>query len=132
MLNNVLENRLVSLMNEFDKAASAFRYYEKSADINHEMENAAKIVCPAAQFGEGWLIPAEFVSFAQRGINAAVSLQPFGCIANHVISKGIERKVKKMYPDMNLLFLDFDGGVSEVNVLNRLHFLARQVKMAND
>ncbi|MCR5247294.1 MAG: acyl-CoA dehydratase activase-related protein [Paludibacteraceae bacterium] len=132
MINNVLEKKLVSLLNEFDKAASAFRYYEKSADINHEMENAAKIVCPAAQFGEGWLIPAEFVSFAQRGINAAVSLQPFGCIANHVISKGIERKVKKMYPDMNLLFLDFDGGVSEVNVLNRLHFLARQVKMAND
>ena len=131
MINNVLEKKLVSLLNEFDKAASAFRYYEKSADINHEMENAAKIVCPAAQFGEGWLIPAEFVSFAQRGINAAVSLQPFGCIANHVISKGVERKVKKLYPDMNLLFLDFDGGVSEVNVLNRLHFLARQVKMMN-
>ncbi|MEE1063786.1 MAG: hypothetical protein UH071_08975, partial [Paludibacteraceae bacterium] len=131
MLNNVFEKKLVSMLNEFDKAASAFRYYEKSADINHEMENAAKIVCPAAQFGEGWLIPAEFVSFAQRGINAAVSLQPFGCIANHVISKGVERKVKKLYPDMNLLFLDFDGGVSEVNVLNRLHFLARQVKMMN-
>ncbi|MBQ0156653.1 MAG: 2-hydroxyacyl-CoA dehydratase [Bacteroidales bacterium] len=131
MLNNFMENKLVGMMNEFDKAASAFRYYEKSADINHEMENAAKIVCPAAQFGEGWLIPAEFVSFAQRGINAAVSLQPFGCIANHVISKGVERKVKKLYPDMNLLFLDFDGGVSEVNVLNRLHFMARQVKMQN-
>ncbi len=131
MLNNVLEKKLVSLLNDFDKAASGFRYYEFSSDINHEMENAAKIVCPAAQFGEGWLIPAEFVSFAQRGINAAVSLQPFGCIANHVISKGVERKVKKLYPDMNLLFLDFDGGVSEVNVLNRLHFLARQVKMQN-
>ncbi|MCQ2198502.1 MAG: acyl-CoA dehydratase activase [Paludibacteraceae bacterium] len=127
-LNRLLEDKFSKLVAEFDKAASGFRYYEKSADINEEMEHAAQIVSPAAQFGEGWLIPAELVSFAKRGINAAVSLQPFGCIANHVISKGIERRVKKLYPDMNLLFLDFDGGVSEVNVLNRLHFLARQVK----
>ena len=90
---------------------------------------ASRLLAP--YFSSSQMIPAEFISFAQRGINAAVSLQPFGCIANHVISKGVERKVKKLYPDMNLLFLDFDGGVSEVNVLNRLHFLARQVKMMN-
>lgn len=113
------------ISHRIDKAALHFRYYEKSADINEEAHHAEKIVNLAAQFGEGWLIPAEFASFAERGINAAISLQPFGCIANHVISKGIEKKVKDIYPDMNILFLDFDGGVSEVNVLNRLHFIAK-------
>ena len=108
-----------------DKAASKFRYYEKIANIHEEAKRAEKIVSLAAQFGEGWLIPAELASFAERGINAAISLQPFGCIANHIISKGIEKKVKDIYPDMNILFLDFDGGVSEVNVLNRLHFIAK-------
>ena len=50
-------------------------------------------------------------------------IQPFGCIANHVIGKGIEKKMKKEYPDINLLFLDFDYGTTQVNVLNRLHFM---------
>ena len=49
-----------------------------------------------------------------------VSLQPFGCIANHIVSKGIEKRIKTMLPDMNLLSLDFDSGVSDVNITNRL------------
>ncbi len=113
---------------KINKAAAGFRYFEKNTDIEEEARRAAKIVSLAAQFGEGWLIPAELASFAERGINAAISLQPFGCIANHVISKGIEKKVKDLYPDMNILFLDFDGGVSEVNVLNRLHFIAKTAR----
>jgi predicted nucleotide-binding protein (sugar kinase/HSP70/actin superfamily) len=112
---------------KIDKAASAFRYYEPNDSIHEGAKEASQIVNLAAQFGEGWLIPAEFASFARRGIKAAISLQPFGCIANHVVAKGIEKRVKDLYPDLNLLYLDFDGGVSEVNVQNRLHFIARQV-----
>ncbi len=129
LLSSLGEKYLNHVAHKLDKAASVFRYYEKSVDIHEEARRAEKITNLAAQFGEGWLIPAEFASFAEKGINAAISLQPFGCIANHVISKGIEKKVKDIYPDMNLLFLDFDGGVSEVNVLNRLHFIARAAKL---
>ena len=128
LLSSLGEKYLNHVAKKIDKAASAFRYYEKIVNIHEEAKRAEKITSLAAQFGEGWLIPAEFASFAEHGINAAISLQPFGCIANHVISKGIEKKVKDIYPDMNLLFLDFDGGVSEVNVLNRLHFIARAAK----
>jgi predicted nucleotide-binding protein (sugar kinase/HSP70/actin superfamily) len=55
-------------------------------------------------------------------------LQPFGCIANHIISKGIEKKIKQNYQNMNLLFLDFDSGVSDVNIHNRLHFMIKNAK----
>ena len=78
-----------------------------------------------AQFGEGWGIPAEFVEFAQNGINNVVSLQPFGCIANHIISKGIEKRTRELYPNLNLLYLDFDSGMSEANIFNRLHFMIK-------
>ncbi len=57
-----------------------------------------------------------------------VSLQPFGCIANHIIAKGVEKKIKTLYPHTNLLFLDYDGGTSKVNVYNRLHFLVQHAK----
>lgn len=70
--------------------------------------------------GEGWLLPGEVASYARRGIRNVVSLQPFGCIANHIVSKGIEKKLRMLYPELNLLSLDFDSGVSSVNVTNRL------------
>lgn len=76
-----------------------------------------------AQFGEGWLLPAEIVSYAKQKADAVISLQPFGCIANHIISKGVENRIKQIYPDVELLSLDFDSGVSEVNIVNRLMLL---------
>lgn len=108
---------------KFDKICSRYKYYRPFSNLQEDAENASKIINLAAQFGEGWLIPAEIAGFAEHNINNAISLQPFGCIANHVISKGIEKRIKKTYPKMNLLFLDFDGGTSEANVLNRLHFM---------
>jgi predicted CoA-substrate-specific enzyme activase len=124
MLGEAWMNKIIS---KIDKAASGFRFYEPTENIRREAQKAEKIINLAAQFGEGWLIPAELISFAERNIHAAISLQPFGCIANHIVSKGIEKKIKEFYPDMNILHLDFDGGVSEVNVRNRLHFIMKQV-----
>ena len=111
-----------------DKACRAFRRYRPFGSIEEKAAKGGEIVNLAAQFGEGWLIPAEFASFAEHGVNNAVSLQPFGCIANHIVAKGIEKRVKRLYPKMNLLFLDFDSGTSEANVLNRLHFMIRNAR----
>ena len=100
--------------------AGKFRYYIPFKDIFDEAEEARKIVSLNAQFGEGWLLPAEIMSYANQGIQNVISLQPFGCIANHIVSKGIEIRIKHFYPDINLLSLDFDSGVSDVNVTNRM------------
>lgn len=111
-----------------DRACRVFRRYRPFGSIEEKAAKGAEIVNLAAQFGEGWLIPAEFASFAEHGIYNAVSLQPFGCIANHIVAKGIEKRVKRLYPKMNLLFLDFDSGTSEANVLNRLHFVIKNAR----
>jgi predicted CoA-substrate-specific enzyme activase len=97
-----------------------FRYFTPFSDIFEEAGNGAKIVSLAAQFGEGWLLPAETVSFADSGINNVLCLQPFGCISNHVVAKGVEKKIRTLHPDINLLALDYDGGTSQVNINNRL------------
>lgn len=83
-----------------------------------------------AQFGEGWLLPAEIVSYARQGVNNVVSLQPFGCIANHIVSRGVEKRIKSFYPDINLLSLDFDSGVSDVNITNRMLLFIDNLKNA--
>ena len=66
------------------------------------------------------LLPGEVAMFARHGVRNVVSLQPFGCIANHIVSKGVEKRIRGLYPQMNLLSLDFDGSVSDVNIMNRL------------
>ncbi|MBI5219112.1 MAG: 2-hydroxyacyl-CoA dehydratase [Bacteroidia bacterium] len=113
---------------KIEKIMTGFRFHYPYSGIQHEAEKAGKVIDLANQFGEGWLIPGEISTFAEMGVNHVVSLQPFGCIANHVISKGVEKKIKTMFPHMNLLFLDFDSGTSEVNVHNRLYFMIKNAK----
>ncbi len=113
---------------EYDKICAPFPYYRPFADMFHDAELASRIINMAANFGEGWLIPAEMSALAESGVKNIISLQPFACISNHIISKGIEKKIRKFYPDLNMLFLDFDGGTSEANVFNRLHFMIENGK----
>jgi predicted nucleotide-binding protein (sugar kinase/HSP70/actin superfamily) len=118
-------NRFVSRTGRIMKR---YLRYEPAHDIRDMSGKAEKILNLANQFGEGWLIPGEIAAFAESGVNNVVSVQPFGCIANHVVSKGVEKRIRDRYPDMNLLFLDFDSGMSEVNILNRLHFMVKNMK----
>lgn len=112
--------RMQRLIDGFNRAASRFACFLPLGDIYDEAKAASEIVSLDAQFGEGWLLPGEVASYARRGIRNVVSLQPFGCIANHIVAKGIERRIKALYPQMNLLSLDFDSSVSDVNITNRL------------
>lgn len=91
--------------------------------IKSMAERASQVIDLINQFGESWLLAGDIVAFAEEKIENVVCLQPFGCIANHVIAKGVERKLKIVYPQVNLLFLDMDSGMSEVNVENRMEFL---------
>ncbi len=99
---------------------SNFRYFVPFDDIFEKAEQATKAITLNAQFGEGCLIAGEVASLYELVGSHIVSLQPFGCIANHIVEKGIENKLRKLYPHLNILSLDFDSSVSEVNIANRL------------
>jgi predicted CoA-substrate-specific enzyme activase len=120
LLSDSIYKLISNKIKKINQLASRFKYYTPIVDIFNEAVNAKEILSLSAQFGEGWLLPGEIVSFSHNGINNVISLQPFGCIANHIISKGVEKKIKSLYPNMNILSLDFDGGVSQVNITNRL------------
>ncbi|GAB6011927.1 acyl-CoA dehydratase activase-related protein [Viscerimonas tarda] len=106
-----------------EKIMRDFRFYTPSESIYAKAEAASEIIDLSNQFGEGWLVAGEVAHYARKGINKVVCIQPFGCIANHIVAKGIEKRLKGVYPDMNLLYLDIDGGIADVNIQNRLHFM---------
>lgn len=108
---------------KMEKFLKEFRFYQPSESIYTKAKYASEIVDLSNQFGEGWSIPAEVACYARHGVNKVVCIQPFGCIANHIVARGIEKRLKKFYPEMNLLYLDIDGGIAEVNLQNRLHFM---------
>ena len=116
------------MMRKYDRICKPFAYYRKFTNIFDDAEMASHILSLAADFGEGWDLPGEICSLAEHGVENVISLQPFGCIANHIISKGVEKKIKQVYPRMNLLFLDFDSSTSDANVYNRLHFMIENCK----
>ncbi len=131
-LSDVLLNSAYHLVHaeveRMNKICSQFRYFTPFGNIFHEAKLAKKVITLNAQFGEGWLLPAEIMSYAENGVTDIISLQPFGCIANHIVSKGIEKRVKTLYPAINLLSLDFDSGVSDVNIKNRLLLFIENLK----
>ncbi len=122
-----LEWGVNSCQKSINAVFSKFRYGLPFDDIREIAEKASKILAMIHQFGEGWLIPGEIAAFAEQGIHHVISVQPFGCIANHIVSKGVEKRIKAVYPEMNLYFLDFDAGMSEANIRNRLHFMVEHL-----
>ena len=127
MMTYFFEQYAHRFVNRTNRIMKRFNRYKPSHNIRDVSAKAAEILNLANQFGEGWLIPGEIAAFAESGVSNVISVQPFGCIANHVVSKGVEKRIRDRYPHMNLLFLDFDSGMSEVNILNRLHFMVKNV-----
>ena len=80
--------------------------------------------------GEGVLIPGEILHHAKHGCKFFLILQPFGCLPNHVVGRGITKKLKEIYPDVQILPLDYDPDVSFANIENRLQMLVMNAKQA--
>ena len=110
-------------LSRIDRVMQLFRFYRKPFGLKALAGITSEVVSLANQFGEGWLLTAEMIAMLNEGTGNIVCLQPFGCISNHITGRGMERKLKEMFPHLNLLSLDMDAGASEVNLLNRLHFM---------
>ncbi|MCD6353363.1 MAG: 2-hydroxyacyl-CoA dehydratase, partial [Proteobacteria bacterium] len=128
VLTRLLDNYTRYYLFQVERVMQNFRYYRNPHDLKELAEAASKAISLANQAGEGWLLTAEMIAMLEDGIGNIVCLQPFGCLANHITGKGLERKLKAMFPHLNLLSLDMDAGTSEVNILNRLHFMVIAAK----
>ena len=123
-----LYGKVQKQIDKINKIGKAFLYFQPFENIYEKAEKAKQVISLNTQFGEGWLIAGEMSSFASQGINHVISLQPFGCIANHIVEKGIEKRIKSVYPQINILSLDFDSSVSDVNITNRLLLFVDNIK----
>jgi predicted nucleotide-binding protein (sugar kinase/HSP70/actin superfamily) len=113
---------------QYNRIMEGYNRFKPQYTIRQLSARASKIVRLIDQFGEGWLLSGEISYFAEQGVNEILCLQPFGCIANHIVAKGVEKTVRELYPQLNILYLDMDAGAGEANLFNRLHFILQAAK----
>ena len=123
VMTRLLDRYVRFYLARVERVMGAFRYRRRSHDLKELAGETSRTTSLANQAGEGWLLPAEMIAMLREGVGNIICLQPFGCLANQIIGKGVEKKLKSLYNRLNLLFLDMDPGTSEVNILNRLHFI---------
>ncbi len=105
------------------KAFAKSEHFEPPADIRHLGEMASQIVSLGNQTGEGWFLTGEMLELITSGVPNIVCTQPFACLPNHVVGKGVIKELRRRYPKSNIVAIDFDPGASEVNQLNRIKLM---------
>ena len=115
----LIENVRSGATKAFEKSV----HFEPPTSIYKLVEYAKPIVSIGNQTGEGWFLTGEMVELIKDGATNIVCTQPFGCLPNHVVGKGVIKQMRHLYPGCNIVAIDYDPGASEVNQLNRIKLM---------
>lgn len=109
-------------------AVKQFPQFTAPAPYSHLKELAGKVIGYGCKMGEGWLLTAEAMELVESGYGNVVCAQPFGCLPNHIVGKGMIRKVKNLYPQANIVPIDYDPSATQVNQENRIKLMLAVAK----
>ena len=106
-----------------DRALRASQRFEGLHSIYQLADDASKILSIGNHTGEGWFLTGEMIDLLKSDVTNIVCMQPFGCLPNHVVGKGVIKELRHQYPKANIAAIDYDPGVSMVNQLNRIRLM---------
>ncbi len=120
-------NAGIALLEYFRRTArkelAASRHFTPPSSINQLADMAKGFVSLGNQTGEGWFLTGEMLELIHSGVENIVCTQPFGCLPNHIVGKGVIKELRRNYPQSNIIAVDYDPGASEVNQLNRIKLM---------
>ncbi len=123
---NIIDKYESIVKNELKNAK---KQYAHISDIWYLANNVEKVLSTGNTTGEGWYLTAEMLEFIENGVPNVLCVQPFACLPNHVVGKGVIKRVKELYPSANIAAVDYDPGASEANQVNRVKLM---LSIAND
>ena len=91
--------------------------------FTHTIDLVQGTISMGVKMGEGWLLTAEMLELADKGVDNIVCTQPFGCLPNHICGKGMMKPIKAKNPNINIVAIDYDAGATKVNQENRLKLM---------
>ena len=123
MIGNIANGFLEHMRKDARKFLKESQRFEAPAYIEELAEYAEPIVSIGNQTGEGWFLTGEMLELIHSGVNNIVCAQPFACLPNHVVGKGVIKELRARHPLANIVAVDYDPGASEVNQLNRIKLM---------
>lgn len=102
--------------------------FEPPTPFAHVIDLADGLIGHGAKMGEGWLLTAEMAELIEEGVNNIVCAQPFGCLPNHIVGKGMMKPLKEKYPNANIVAVDYDAGATKINQENRIKLMLSNAK----
>ncbi|MFQ9515135.1 MAG: acyl-CoA dehydratase activase-related protein [Eubacterium sp.] len=122
-INNMGIKALEWMRGSAKKALIKSKHFIPTSDIWEMSKMAEEVVSIGNQTGEGWFLTGEMLHLIHDGVPNIVCTQPFACLPNHIVGKGVIKKLRAMNPDANIVAVDYDPGASEVNQLNRIKLM---------
>lgn len=133
---DLVSKAAIKAIKEIRKPAIEALKASKRFDAPVPIEDIAQMTKPflsiGNQYGEGWFLAGEMVELLESGVDGIVCIQPFACLPNHVVGKGVIKALKKEFPHANIAAVDYDPGASEVNQLNRIKLMLSAAKKRMD
>ncbi len=115
------------LMNTFkepmQKALRKSKHFDDFMHIRDMAKLATEVLSTGNMTGEGWFLTSEMMHLIESGTENIICVQPFACLPNHVVAKGMIRGIKRIFPKANIVPVDYDPGSSEVNQINRIKLM---------
>ncbi len=108
--------------------ANSKKNYLPPCNIWHLEDKVKNVLSIGNQTGEGWFLTAEMIEYIEHDIPNIICVQPFACLPNHVVGKGVIKTIRSMYPDANIAPVDYDPGASEANQTNRIKLMITVAK----
>lgn len=126
-VEQTLANTAISVLELYRKplreALARSKRFAPPKTIWELAEKAKKVLALGHQSGEGWFLTGEMVHLIESGVENIICMQPFACLPNHITGKGMIKELRRLYPQANIVAVDYDPGASEINQLNRIKLM---------
>ena len=129
---NIVKDVIMRMQKTFRDIVKKDGTFIEPDDFAEVIENGKAFINPGVKMGEGWLLTSEVVSLIKSGVTNVISAQPFGCLPNHIVAKGMVRKIKDKYPLANIVAIDYDPSASKVNQENRIRLMMANAKLSEE
>lgn len=127
-ISSKIKNFLVKYEEMIINAVKSNGKFTPPSTFEHLKSLGKDIIGHGCKMGEGWILTAEMVDLVKTGYENIVCAQPFGCLPNHIIGKGMIRKIKDLYPAANIVPIDYDPSATKVNQENRIKLMLSVAK----
>ncbi len=127
-ISELIKNVLTNLENVIIQTVKKYTNFHAPSPYEHLKSLAKDIIGYGCKMGEGWILTAEMIDLIRSGYENIVCAQPFGCLPNHIVGKGMIRKIRDIYENANIVPIDYDPGATKVNQENRIKLMLAVAK----